>query len=73
MNFFPFVVLSRDGDPFAVRIKNIIRFENREILTNDDGKPVYELVDQSFEEIESRIRRACNISMTDIITEIDGE
>lgn len=73
MNFYPFIVLHDNGEPFAVRVKNIVRFENREITTNDSGKLVSELVDESFEEIESEIRNICVFPLVDAIAEIGGE
>ena len=73
MNFYPFIVLHSAGEPFAVRIKNILRFENHEITTIYDGKPISERVDESFEEIESKIRDVCDFALVDAIAEIGGE
>ena len=75
MNFFPFVTFHDNGEPFAVRIKDIIRFERREILTIDrrDNRILSEIVDESFEEIEAKIREACNFFTVDADSEIFGE
>lgn len=74
MNFYPFITLHSSGEPFAVRSKSIIRFENREITTVDTGgKYVSEIVDETFEEIESKIQAVGNFTLVDAIAEIGGE